>query len=130
MHHSDSGFSLVVHDGFDFGFEKGQALGRVIDRNRAPVDETQFKGWPSPASSVESGKSWFDHSSDEDEQEPAVKRSNELSSPRSPQPRPQVASPDDPMHFLKRGGWKRRGIYFGVKSEEVYQKEEDAFDFA
>lgn len=126
MHHSDSGFSLVVHDGFDFGFERGQAFGRMIERNRAHEEEVYSKGWPSPASSVDSGKSWFDH--DDDEEEAAVKRSNELSSPQGPQRRPQVASPDDPTHYLKRGGWKRRGIYFGGQTEEVYHKEDDAFD--
>ncbi|KAG8167536.1 hypothetical protein KVR01_003225 [Diaporthe batatas] len=129
MHHSDSGFSLMVHDGFDFGFEREQALGRMIERNRAHDDDTYAKGWPSPASSVDSGKSWFDHDDDEEgEEDAAVKRSNELSSTQSPQRRPQVASPDDPTHYLKRGGWKRRGIYFGGQSEEVYQKEDDAFD--
>ncbi|KAI3397799.1 hypothetical protein diail_10332 [Diaporthe ilicicola] len=130
MHHSDSGFSLVVHDGFDFGFERGQALGRMIERNRGhDDDEVYSKGWPSPASSVDSGKSWFDHDDDDDdEEEAAVKRSNELSAPQTPQRRPQAASPDDPAYYLKRGGWKRRGIYFGGQTEEVYQKEDDAFD--
>ncbi|KAK7720906.1 hypothetical protein SLS64_001199 [Diaporthe eres] len=128
MHHSDSGFSLVVHDGFDFGFERQQALGRMIQRNRSHDDEVYSKGWPSPASSVDSDKSWFDHDDDDEEEDAAVKRSNELSSPQSPQRRPQVASPDDPTHYLKRGGWKRRAIYFGGQTEEVYQKEDDAFD--
>lgn len=127
MHHSDSGFSLVVHDGFDFGFEREQAFGRMIQRNRAHDDEVYSKGWPSPASSVDSGKSWFDHDDDEDE-DAAVKRSNELSSPQSPQRRPQVGSPDDPTNYLKRGDWKRKAIYFGGQTEEVYQKEDDAFD--
>ncbi|POS80816.1 hypothetical protein DHEL01_v200783 [Diaporthe helianthi] len=127
MHHSDSGFSLVVHDGFDFGFERNQALGRMIEHNRAQDDDTYSKGWPSPASSVDSGKSWFEHDGDEEE-DTAVKRSNELSSPQSPLRRPQVASPDDPTNYLKRGGWKRRGIYFGGQTEEVYQEQDDAFD--
>ncbi|KAK2600855.1 hypothetical protein N8I77_010360 [Diaporthe amygdali] len=127
MHHSDSGFSLVVHDGFDFGFDRNQAIGRMIERNRAHHDEVYSKGWPSPASSVDSDKSWFDHDDDDDE-DAAVKRSNELFSPQSPQRRPQVTSPDDPTYYLKRGGWKRRGIYFGGQTEEVYQKEDDAFD--
>lgn len=101
------------------------------------------KGWPSPASSVDSGKSWFDLDDDDDDDvsddEGSVTSESEVEQEEhedkqqwaeipSPQRRPQVGSPDDPTNYLKRGAWKRRGIFFGQQTNEVYEKEDDAFD--
>lgn len=84
-------------------------------------------GWPSPAGSVDSGKSWFDDDDDDEEWEEGEEEEMMMMA-SSPQRRPQVGSPDDPGYFMKRGAWKRRGIFFGVRAEEVHQKEDDAFD--
>ncbi|KUI57651.1 hypothetical protein VP1G_04962 [Cytospora mali] len=125
MHHSDSGFSLVVHEGFDFGFERPESSRSHDD------DDVHVKGWPSPTSSLDSGKSWFGDNDDDhhDDDDGAVKRSNELwGEAPSPRRRPQVASPDDPSYFIQRGGWKRRGIVFGGKTAEVRQKDDEVFN--
>lgn len=138
MHHSDSGFSLLIHDGFDFGFERagggdgrgaGQHGGR--DEEDDDDDDVHVKGWPSPVSSVDSGKSWFDHDDDDvpGDDDGAVKRSNELwGDAPAPRRRPQVSSPGDANYFIQRGGWKRKGIVFGGKTDEVRQKDDEVFN--
>lgn len=125
LHRSDSGFALDGYQDFDFAFDRTEAIDITKRREHHDVHE---KGWPSPANSVDSDKSWFETSDDEDDD--AVQRSNELwgDSPTSPQRRPQVASPDDPNYFIKRGAWKRRGIFFGAQTAEVHEKEDEAFD--
>lgn len=140
MHHSDSGFSLLIHEGFDFGFERARddAGGRRHaggggggDGDDDDDDDVHMKGWPSPASSVDSGKAWGGDSDDNghDDEDGAVKRSNELwGEPPTPRRRPQVASPDDPNYFIQRGGWKRKGIVFGGKTEEVRQRDDEVFN--
>lgn len=148
LHHSDSGISFdydAYSSGqqFDFAEEKAKALQDLQQQHATHNLKADQKGWPSPASSVDSGKSWFDlddDSSDEDaydDDDSSVTDESEveeledkevwteLSSPRR---RPQVGSPDDPTNYLKRGAWKRRAIFFGQQSNEVYTKEEDAFD--
>lgn len=128
LHHSDSGFSLSGYGDFDFAQEKAKAL-QIIDRNRQRENEVDLKGWPSPASSVDSDKSWFDDDDEDDHDDEAIMRSNEIwEDAPSPRRRPQVGSPDDPGYFIKRGAWKRRGIFFGVQTQEVHRKEDDAFD--
>lgn len=150
LHHSDSAISFNYNtysnekQQFDFGFAKettAKALPveQFASRDVNVVANTQ-KGWPSPASSVDSGKSWFDLDDDdededvhddesvtEDESEVEQHEAHDKPLP-SPQRRPQVGSPDDPTNYLKRGAWKRRGIFFGGQSNEVYEKEDDAFD--
>ncbi|ROW10611.1 hypothetical protein VMCG_01622 [Cytospora schulzeri] len=145
MHHSDSGFSLLIHDGFDFGFERPEGHHHHLQQQQhdddddddedeeeeeEDDDDVHMKGWPSPASSVDSGKSWFeDNDDDGDDEDGAVKRSNELwGQAPTPRRRPQVASPDDPNYFIQRGGWKRKGIVFGGKTEEVRQKDDEVFN--
>lgn len=125
LHHSDSGFSLEGYHNFDFSLEKDKAL-RMVDRNRQREHDVDMKGWPSPASSVDSDKSWFDddESQDEDEDED----DNDSTVVTTSQRRPPVGSPDDPTNFIKRGEWKRRGIFFGVQTEEVHTKDEEAFE--
>ncbi|KAK7740730.1 hypothetical protein SLS53_005198 [Cytospora paraplurivora] len=146
MHHSDSGFSLEVHEGFDFGFEREKALARMErdqhqhrhhhhhhhDDDDDNDDDDQSKGWPSPTSSVDSDKSWFDHGGDDNDhgdEDGAVKRINDLwGDAPSARRRPQVASPDDPNYFIQRGGWKRRGIVFGGTADQTRQKDEEVFN--
>ncbi|ROW13886.1 hypothetical protein VPNG_03577 [Cytospora leucostoma] len=153
MHHSDSGFSLEVHEGFDFGFEREKALARMEmgqhgqqqqhhhhHHDDGDDDDVNSKGWPSPTSSVDSDKSWFDHGGDDDDdddgdqgdEDGAVKRINDLwgggGGAPSARRRPQVASPDDPNYFIQRGGWKRRGIVFGGTADQVRQKDEEVFN--
>lgn len=121
LHRSESGFSLDGYEAFDFSLEKDKAL-RMIDRNRQREHDVAMKGWPSPASSVDSvdsGKSWFDDDDSQDEDDFVVP---------NPQRRPPVGSPDDPTNFIKRGEWKRRGIFFGVQAEEVHTKDDEAFE--
>ncbi|KAF3768662.1 hypothetical protein M406DRAFT_107514 [Cryphonectria parasitica EP155] len=136
LHHSDSGLSLEAYHGFDFSLGEAKAV-HIAEQNHSGAHQhggqdvhhhDDDKGWPSPASSVDSGKSWFeDETPDEDD---AVQRSHELweNTPGAgARPRPQVASPDDPGYFIQRGAWKRRAIFFGGESAEVYQKDDDAF---
>lgn len=147
LHHSDSGIS------FDYNAYRNEtemtAAQSTTKELSAPHEEAvnDHKGWPSPASSVDSGKSWFDLDDDsEDEDDEEDEDDDDASSVTdesegeqgdhkdmcadvpSPQRRPQVGSPDDPTHYLKRGAWKRRAIFFGQQSNEVYTQEEDAFD--
>lgn len=150
LHHSDSAISFDYDaysnekQQFNFGLAKETKAKVVPVEHVAPQDVhlvvvNNQKGWPSPASSVDSGKSWFDLDDDEDEdayddesitddESEADQHGEHTKPPPSPQRRPQVGSPDDPTNYLKRGAWKRRGIFFGQQSNEVYEKEEDAFD--
>ncbi|KAJ9155582.1 hypothetical protein NKR23_g1735 [Pleurostoma richardsiae] len=122
---SDStGSALEIHDGFDFGFAKEQAIQSVLDRNRDGAVHLAG-GWPSPASST-SSSDWHDDYEDDDGARPQSSWS-EASSP-SPRRRPQPGPFDGPDYFLKRGGWKRRGIVFGGQVDEVYVRDDDAFD--
>lgn len=120
LHHSASGLSLRGYQDFDFGLEKAKAQ-HIVDQSRRREHEVDYKGWPSPASSVDSGKSWFDYDDDEDDFD------DEEADVPLPRRRPPIGSPDDPTDFLKRGEWKRRGIFFGVQAEKVH-KEVDAFE--
>lgn len=125
LHHSDSGFSLEGYGDFDFAQEKAKAL-QIIDRNRQRDDDVHVKGYPSPASSVDSDKSWFDDDDDQEGEDGAVKRSNDIwEDAPSPRRRPQVGSPNDPTNFIKRGAWKRQGIFFGEQKEETRHDDED-----
>lgn len=143
LHHSDSGISFDYDayrkekQQFNFAEEKAKALQQ---QQPQPVVDNR-KGWPSPASSVDSGKSWFDldDDSEDDDDMSSVTSESEVehdedkeqqpwAEPPSPRRRPQVGSPDDPTNYLKRGAWKRRGIFFGQQTNEVYEKEDDAFD--
>lgn len=134
-HHSDSGFPL-----FDLGDtttqgggEKEESAMPIVDRNRQR--EVDIKGWPSPAGSVDSDKSWFDYDDDEDDDEDedddddedgeTIESHNDAPMPRR---RPPVGSPDDPTNFIKRGEWKRRGIFFGLQAQEVATKHDEAFE--
>lgn len=118
LHRSDSGFALEGYQEFDFAQEKDKTL-RMIDRDRQREHDIDIKGWPSPASSVDSDKSWFDDDDSHDDDETVAP---------NPQRRPPAGSPDDPTNFIKRGEWKRRGIFFGVQTEEVHTKDDDAFE--
>lgn len=128
LHRSDSGFSLDVHQAFDFAQEKDRAL-RMIDRNRQRELDLDMKGWPSPASSIDSDKSWFDDDESHDDGEDDDDYDDNINDTivRNPQRRPPAGSPDDPNNFIKRGEWKRRGIFFGVRTEEVHTKDDEAF---
>lgn len=132
MHHSDSGFSLLIHEGFDFGFgaEGGDGRDGQDGEEGEEEEDVHVKGWPSPVSSVDSGKSWFDHDDDDDDDDDgAVKRSNQLwDGAPTARRRPQVSSPDDPKYFIQRGGWKRKGIVFGGQTEKVRQKDDEVFN--
>lgn len=133
LHHSDSGLTLAGYGDFDFKQERAKAL-QIISRDHRQGDEVNTKGWPSPASSLDSDKSWFDYDDDDDDDheddDGAVTPSNDIwEDAPSPQRRPQVVSPDDPAYFIKRGAWKRKGIFFGGQTEEVHHhNEDDAFE--
>ncbi|KAJ4418389.1 hypothetical protein N0V82_005575 [Gnomoniopsis sp. IMI 355080] len=121
LHRSESGFSLEGYQQFDFSLERDNAM-RMIERNRQREHDVDMRGWPSPASSVDSvdsGKSWFDDDDSQDEVDTVAP---------NPQRRPPVGSPDDPTNYIKRGEWKRRGIFFGVQTEEVHTKDDEAFE--
>lgn len=152
LHHSDSGFSFDIEGygggEFDFARERAKAL-HIISNVRPREVYVDSKGWPSPVSSVSSDKSWFDFDDDDDDDDddenddddesddcssthdtvdPVTRSDGIWDDAQSPQRRPQVGSPNDPGYYMKRGAWKRRGIFFGEQTEEVYQKQEDAFD--
>ncbi|KAK3363350.1 hypothetical protein B0T25DRAFT_562371 [Lasiosphaeria hispida] len=81
--HSQSSPTMVIYDGFDFGFSQ-----------QAPRRRTS----PAPSSSG----SEFEAATPES-------RGAEWG-PVTPRPHPATNSPD---YFIKRGDWKRRGIVFG-----------------
>ncbi|CAN8100344.1 unnamed protein product [Discula destructiva] len=133
LHHSDSGFSLHGYQDFDFGTHEKEPALQMVDRDRQRERAADIKGWPSPASSIDSDKSWFDY--DNDEEDDVDEKNDEdyqnhfvdTAAPR-PQRRPLFGSPDDPINFIKRGEWKRRGIFFGMPAEEVPSKHADSFE--
>lgn len=135
LHHSDSGFTFGGIGDFDFKEERAKALQIISNRDHQQQGE-EMKGWPSSASSVDSNKSWFDYDDDDveddddhEEDDGAVTRSNDIwEDAPSLRRRPQVASPDDPTYFIKRGAWKRKAIFFGGQTTEVYQTDDDAFE--
>ena len=102
-----------IYDGFDFGFGE-KPVQNTPDRHH---DEHHLRDWPSPTSTAAS--EW-------DVDDGDVKR-DPWNSP-SPRRRPQAGTLGGPDYFIKRGGWKRRGIIFGGHTEEIYLKEDDAFD--
>lgn len=131
LHHSDS-FTGAEYEGFNFNFkqDRSQAL-QIVGRDHQQASEAASgKSWPSPASSVDSNKSWFDYSDDEEDEDdvPAPRSDDIWDEAPSPRRRPQLGSPNDANYFIKRGAWKRKAIFFGGQAEDIVQADEDVFE--
>ncbi|KAK4219065.1 hypothetical protein QBC37DRAFT_167550 [Rhypophila decipiens] len=107
----------VIYDGFDFGFDQMASPSR-----REPMhdyhDDLYHQHRPSSpgASSTSSGGSDFGPETPSDAQFHF----------QGLTPRPHVAGLDAADHYIKRGGWKRRGIVF--ETEVPMASEEECFD--
>lgn len=143
LHHSDSGFSYADVADFKLKQERAKTLQIISGSDHRQEDEASMKDWPSSASSVDSNKSWFDYEDDDEDDEDeddeddeeqeendgAVSRSNDIwEDAPSLQRRPQVASPDDPTYFIKRGAWKRKAIFFGGQTEGAHHIDAGTFE--
>ena len=111
-HTTQQGATLQIYGGFDFGFEKPQPLSPADSdvgrhhRLRAPKSETDLHR-RHDAAAMGGGADW-----------------NGLPSPVR---RIRPAGYDEADNFIKRGGWKRRGIVFG-SSEPAHDAEDNCFD--
>jgi len=105
--HTHPGFNVQIYDGFDFGFNKAQSsTNNSTRRMRAPKSMSDLQ---LQASKQEEQPQW-----------------NGL---HSPVRRHLPGGFDEADYFIKRGGWKRRGIVFGVSnSEPAHESDEDCFD--
>ncbi|KAM7209702.1 hypothetical protein V8F20_000105 [Naviculisporaceae sp. PSN 640] len=106
----------VIYDGFDFGFDQ-----TVSSRRREPMHDYYDDLYhqdrpPSSASSTSSGGSDFGPETPSDAQFHF----------QGLTPRPHVPGMDAADHFIKRGGWKRRGIVF--ETEVPMASEDECFD--
>lgn len=110
--HPAASFSseTVIYDGFDFGFSSKPTpttSSTVVPRRRAP----------SPTPSEDSlSSSGFDDLGLGLGLDSAAGSTARLSARPRPRPRPHPESPsllnDEAEYFIRRGGWKRRGIVF------------------
>ncbi|KAK0613087.1 hypothetical protein B0T17DRAFT_511440 [Bombardia bombarda] len=110
-HHSHSRAKTVIYDGFDFGFDQTSAAARDV--------------WLSPSSPTTNTSRWS-------YSEPATPPATP---PNGATPgwgdavtlRPHPAGMDTADYFIKRGGWKRRGIVFGADQLPM-ASESETFD--
>jgi len=114
----------VIYDGFDFGFEKPST------NNLTP----SAWGPPSPAPSTDGGSSissyYFGSDGDDESATAALTTPVPRAGPErrgdAVTPRARPAGMDDTDYFIKRGGWKRKGIVFA--SDVPAAQEEECFD--
>jgi len=105
--HTHLGVGVTIYDGFDFGFDKTRpADGTPARRLRAPKSVSDLQAQPSKK-----------------EEEP------QWNGLHSPARRHIPGGFDEADYFIKRGGWKRRGIVFGGGSTDAaHDSDEDCFD--
>ncbi|KAK4192486.1 hypothetical protein QBC35DRAFT_373465 [Podospora australis] len=111
-HQHQASTATVIYGGFDFGFN---------DTNTHPVPRRA----PSPTPSSVSDASSTDGSRDAEEWGDNIVVTP-LPAPRHRQPR-QTGPPATELeaeHFMKRGGWKRRGIVFVSEATTLASEEE------
>ncbi|GAB1311665.1 hypothetical protein MFIFM68171_01875 [Madurella fahalii] len=109
QHHCDSS-DTVIYGGFDFGFNAKPTQSSSLSRRRDPSPT------PSNASTISSSCSILSGTEDSPLEGLAP-------APAWPHPHHQrlhhgraVGPHDEAEHFLRRGGWKRRGIVFADSS--------------
>ncbi|TPX13913.1 uncharacterized protein E0L32_005613 [Thyridium curvatum] len=119
-HNRQPGFSLEIYDGFDFGF--GAAAQKKLPAAVAVVVAEAEAGRTLRAPSSEAD---LRHQQRHSSPDPAEWGSE--SQPPSPsRRRPLPASLNEADYFLKRGGWKRRGIVFCT--DEPVATDDDVFE--
>jgi len=117
-HHQPTKTRTVIYGGFDFGFDQMSSS----HRRREPMhdfDDIYQDRAPSPSNSSTTSGSDFGPATPSDVQGPAGWGG-------FVNPRPHPAGMDSADHFIKRGGWKRRGIIF--EAEIPMAGEEECFD--
>jgi hypothetical protein len=107
--HTHTGAAMQIYGGFDFGFEKPQQMrdSTGARRLRQPKSEADLKQQAA---------------SKADDEEPQWRGLH------SPSRRQAPTGFDEADYFIKRGGWKRRGIVFGGFTEEAHESEDDVFE--
>jgi len=105
--HAQPGFNMQIYEGFDFGFGKQQTSESTSGprRMRAQKSEADLHQQNREAESKE--PQW-----------------NGL---HSPSRRHLPEGFDEADYFIRRGGWKRRGIVFGCTAE-AQESEDDCFE--
>ncbi|KAK3694619.1 hypothetical protein B0T22DRAFT_452963 [Podospora appendiculata] len=103
-HSASSSSTTVIYGGFDFGFQQNAAGSRA---RREPMQMRHGDPWPSPTPSDCSTSSGAGSEFDT-----APSGSQAPGWGDAVTPRPHPAGMDSADYFLKRGGWKRRGIVF------------------
>ncbi|KAK4229541.1 hypothetical protein QBC38DRAFT_472089 [Podospora fimiseda] len=109
QHHHQPSTSTVIYGGFDFGFSS-QHQRPTADRCSSPTPSTA-----SDASSlygVREAEEWGDNGV-----------ITPLPAPRRSRPQPP-AGIDEAENFIRRGGWKRRGIVFVTDSTAMATEDE------
>ncbi|KXX79243.1 hypothetical protein MMYC01_203954 [Madurella mycetomatis] len=122
MQHRCASSDTVIYGGFDFGFDAKPTPASSSRRRRDPSPT------PSDASTVSSSSSSIPSGSEDSPLEglapaPAHPHSHYQ---RLPHGRP-VGLEDGAEHFLRRGGWKRRGIVF-VDSSALLAGEDETWE--
>jgi len=121
---SNQSTATVIYDGFDFGFDVQQPVSRR--RETAP---SQQNSWPSPTlSSTSSGSSGSSSSSSSGSESRAGSEWGDAGV-QGLTPRPYPAGMDEADYFIKRGGWKRRGIVFSPPGAAM-ASEDECFDLS
>ncbi|KAK3372008.1 hypothetical protein B0H63DRAFT_285933 [Podospora didyma] len=104
--HSQPEPSMVIYDGFDFGFGHQKPAGGQREPAQTDCWQSSFSDSGSEAASPGSHASEWD--------DPVVT------------PRPNPAARQGADYFMKRGDWKRRGIIF--TAEVPMASEDECFD--
>lgn len=130
--------STVIYDGFDFGFPSSTSTIRATPTTTRHRRRRDPSPTPSDASSIVSNSSLSSADSEPDsplESEAGLCLGGLAPAPASscrPRPRPRLhpAGPnsggldDDTELFIRRGGWKRRGVVFVNTGAELAPEEE------
>jgi hypothetical protein len=117
--------STVIYDGFDFGFNNNPT--RVMTKPAAASN--MMRRAPSPTPSDASSESSFSLGEPSDEEMGLGLGLSPAPALRSrPRPRPCYDDgADEAESFIRRGGWKRRGIVF-VNSGSPLAGEDETFE--
>ncbi|KAK3330559.1 hypothetical protein B0H66DRAFT_598091 [Apodospora peruviana] len=113
--------TTVIYDGFDFGFSGGQK--QSFRRRREPMQDydgvldyyEDSSSGPSSASGSD-----FGPTTPSDVHGPAEEWGDAVT------PRPHPAGMDAADYFIRRGGWKRRGIVFATELRDPAVKAGEA----
>ncbi|KAL2023574.1 hypothetical protein VTK56DRAFT_2182 [Thermocarpiscus australiensis] len=132
-----SASETVIYDGFDFGFEPkpAAAAAAALNHDTSVGGRRTRRRDPSPAPSVASSSASSIVGRSDSVLEAGLMvglapapQSRPRSRPRPHSPEPGSALDDEAEYFIRRGGWKRRGIVF-VDSGPPLAGEDNIFGF-